>query len=218
MIEETIRGKIVELVQEADQLTLGASGGIARNTAHIAACESWIVQAHNAIRLAVPIHDNPYRTRIEKLAGNHSSGIVLSVASIAQILRALLPDIDRRLLGELGNKIRAETFDDFLDHAEDYLNRKMKNETGTIAGVVFEDTIRRVYRDKISNDKGMQLEDVINALARATLITSQQSKQAKVASHVRTKATHAQWNEFDLDGVRQTVEITKRLLADHFGG
>ena len=37
MIEETIRGKIVELVQEADQLTLGASGGIARNTAHIAA-------------------------------------------------------------------------------------------------------------------------------------------------------------------------------------
>jgi len=55
-----------------------------------------------------------------------------------------LPDIDRGLLGDLGNKIRAETFDDFLDHAEDYLKRNLKNEAGTIGGVVFEDTIRRV--------------------------------------------------------------------------
>jgi hypothetical protein len=215
-IEENIRVKITELVREADQLTAGSSG-VARDTKQLAACEGWIVQAHNVIRLAVPVTDNPYRTRVQKIAEHHS-GIIAAVASIGQILRALLPDIDRGLLGELGNKIRAEAFDDFLDHARAYLERNMKNESGAIAGVVFEDTIRRVYRDRIGDEKGKRLEDVINELTRANIITGQQNKQAKVASHVRTKATHAQWDEFDLDGVKQTIDVTRRFIADHLGG
>jgi hypothetical protein len=217
MIEENIRAKISELIREAGPLTSG--GGIARDISHIAACEGWIVQAHNVVILAVPIRDNPYRARVDRLVEHGGSGgIVRVVASVAEILRALLPDIDRGLLSDFGNKIRAEAFDEFLDHATEYLKRRMKNEAGTIAGVVFEDTIRRVFRDKLGNEKGKQLEDVINELARANVITGQQSKQAKVASHVRTKATHAQWEEFDLEGVSQTVDITKRLLADHLGG
>ena len=63
-----------------------------------------------------------------------------------------------------------------------------------IAGVVFEDAIRRIYRNKIADDdKGKELEELINALARKGVITGQQSKQAKVAAHVRSKATHALW-------------------------
>jgi polyhydroxyalkanoate synthesis regulator phasin len=87
-----------------------------------------------------------------------------------------------------------------------------------IAGVVFEDTIRRICRDSDLIDKGTQLEDLINDLVKKGKITSQQSKQAKVASHVRTKATHAQWDEFDLEGVSATIQITQRLLRDHLGG
>jgi len=49
----------------------------------------------------------------------------------------------------LGNKIRAETFDDFLDHAVFYAKKGRKMEAGVIAGVVFEDTIRRIHREKI---------------------------------------------------------------------
>ena len=57
------------------------------------------------------------------------------------------------------------------------------------------------HRDKIADDKGQPLEDIINTLAKQSVITGQQSKQAKVAAHVRTKATHAQWDEFNLEGV-----------------
>jgi hypothetical protein len=91
-------------------------------------------------------------------------------------------------------------------------------QAGVIAGVVFEDTIRRIHRDKIGDDKGKQLEDVINALATQNVITGLQSKQAKVAAHVRTKATHAQWGEFELSDVESTIQITKRFLADHLRG
>ncbi len=91
-------------------------------------------------------------------------------------------------------------------------------EAGVIAGVVFEDTIRRIYRDKITDDKDQSLEDLINGLAKRDVITGQQSKQSKVAAHVRTKATHAQWDEFDLTGVEGTIQITKLLLREHLGG
>ena len=89
-------------------------------------------------------------------------------------------------------------------------------EAGVIAGVVFEDTIRRIYRNKIADDKGKSLEDIINALAKQSVITGQQSKQAKVAAHVRTKAT--QWDEFDIAGVQDTIQITRRFLSNHLGG
>jgi hypothetical protein len=84
--------------------------------------------------LAVPSPSNPYRVRIDK--SDSGGGAVQRVAVIAQMLRALLPDIDAGLLGDLGNKIRAETFDDFLDHAESFLQDGPKMEAGVIAGVV----------------------------------------------------------------------------------
>ena len=213
MIEDNIRRKIENLITRAPPLF--QSGGVARDTRHLAACEAWITEALNVIQLTIPAPNNAYRVRIEKTGGG---GAVQQVASISEMLRALLPDIDDGLLGDLGNKIRAETFDDFLDHAELYVQKGRKMEAGVIAGVVFEDTIRRIHRDKIADDTDLKLEDVINALAKQNVITGLQSKQAKVAAHVRTKATHAQWDEFELPDVESTIQITKRFLADHLGG
>ena len=88
------------------------------------------------------------------------------------------------------------------------------------AGVVFEDTIRRIYRDKITDDdKGQKLEELINTLAKQNVITGQQSKQAKVAAHVRTEANSCSvGDEFDRAGVEATIQITKRFLREHLGG
>jgi hypothetical protein len=117
------------------------------------------------------------------------------------------------LLTTLSNRVRAEIFDDFLDHAQLYLKDSRKQEAGVIAGVVFEDTIRRICRDKGIDDKDQKLEYLINALTKQGVITGLQSKQAKVGSHVRTKATHARWDEFDLQSVTQTIQITKRFSS-----
>ena len=217
MIEERILQKLQELVARSGGLNITTSGN-ARDTRHLSECQGWITEALNVIELAVPMPKNAYRRRVEKIGEGPGLGYAQRVASIAEILRALLLDIDAGLLGDLGNKIRAETFDSFLDHAELYLKKGNKNEAGAIAGVVFEDTVRRMYRDKLGDDKDQNLEGLINALASQGVITGQQSKQAKVGSHVRTKATHARWDEFDIEGVESTIQITKRFLREHFGG
>ena len=117
------------------------------------------------------------------------------------------------------NQIRAETFDDFLEHADVYRKEGQKQAAGVLAGVVFEDTIRRICRAKGKGivEKGEDLDKLINALAKQTVITGQQARQARTAAFVRTKATHAQWDEFDLDGVESTVQITRLFLQEHLG-
>ena len=224
-IEKHVQDKMLELIASAGRIAnaLPPAGlvireGSTRSAAERAAAESWIVQAANIVRVAVPASDNPYRTRIEELANRNKSHISSSVIFIAEILSALVKDLNRGLLNDFGNQIRAEAFDDFLDHAAAYLKDKRKNEAGTIAGVVFEDTIRRIYRNKIGDEKDTSLDFVISELLKKNVITAIKGKQARVAAHVRTKATHAQWSEFELNDVAQTVDLTRRFIADYLGG
>ncbi len=220
MIEENIRRKFEELIVRSSNFVPHVSpNGFATESRYIPQFEGWLAEALNLVEIAVPEPDNAYRRSVEKLSDGSSGPIGRRIQSIAQILPALLADVDAGLLGSLGNRIRAETFDDFLDHADEYRKEGRKNEAGVIAGVVFEDTVRRICRDKCNIvDKDRSLEDLINDLTRRRLITGQQSKQAKVGSHVRTKATHALWDEFDIDGVIATIGITRTFLKEHLGG
>jgi hypothetical protein len=63
-------------------------------------------------------------------------------------------------------------------------------------------------RQKIENliRRARQLGSIPGGIARDSheregVISGQQSKQAKVASHVRNMATHALWDKFDREGV-----------------
>jgi hypothetical protein len=212
MLEDVIRRKIEDLVRRAAGLS-----GITRSNTQVAQCEGWITEALNVIVVAIPIEDNPYRRRMQGLAGP-GGGVAQKVGAIAECLRAFLPDVDAGLIANFGNKVRAETFDDFLDHAEAYRQEGEKQAAGVLAGVVFEDTIRRICRDQNMNEKGEDLDRLISALTRQNVITGQQGKQARVAAHVRTQATHAQWDEYNLDGVAETIQLTRTFLREHLGG
>jgi hypothetical protein len=214
MLEQAIRAKIQDLTRRSDALT---SGGRLRDAGHIGLCQGWITEAMNIIELAVPIENNSYRRQVTKI-GEGDGEFIADVASIAAILRGLLPDIDAGLIADFGNTIRAETFDDFLEHADTYLKDGQKQAAGVLAGVVFEDTIRRICRDRGIVEKGEDIDKLISALAKQTAITGQQARQARTAAFVRTQATHAQWDEYDLDGVAATITLTRTLLRDHLGG
>ena len=107
---------------------------------------------------------------------------------------------------------RAETFDDFLDHADAYLLEGRKSEAGVIAGVVFEDTLRQICRNEKITEKGLRLDGLISELTSRGELSGVKAKRARVAAHVRTKASHAQWEEFEINDVKATVEFTRELI------
>ena len=135
------------------------------------------------------------------------------MAELASVLRNMVVDANAGLLASVANQARAETFDDFLDHADAYLKEKRKNEAGVIAGVVFEDTMRQVCRNDGITEKGLKLDGLISELSTRGELSGVKAKRARAAAHVRTKASHAQWDEFELDDVRATIEFTRELIS-----
>src|SRR5262245_58649455 len=176
--------------------------------------EAWVIEAVNAVELAVPDSLNAYRNG---LAQAKFSIIPLPerVPRIATLLRSLLTDIDAGLISTLANAIRAETLDDFLDQAFGYLDLGQNDQAGVIAAGVFENTMQQIYAAQIDGFSRPQLERVIVALTKNGTITDQQAAQVRVAQHVRNKASHADWSGFDMEGVKDTLNITKTLIEAH---
>ena len=110
------------------------------------------------------------------------------------------------------NQAIAATFDDFLDHGAEYLNRRRKDEAAVIAGIVFEDTIRRICRVLGITENGVALDQLITELTKQGALTALKAKRARAAAGVRTSAAHARWEEIDLGDVRPVIELTKELI------
>jgi predicted nucleic acid-binding protein len=150
---------------------------------------------------------------VDRIAeSDHGYGIHNAVREVSLVLINLLRDADAGMLAAVADQARAEAFDDFLDHAAQYLKSARKQEAGVIAGVVFEDAVRRISRKLLIPEKGEKLDALISALASRGEITAVKAKRARVAADVRTKATHAQWDEYEVEDVRATIEFTRELI------
>ena len=215
-IEKKVREKFEELINSGNQLKRGNEHGQVHNQDHGQKCVGWLASAQNIVHLVIGNNDNPYKKSVDKIC-NTDRGycIPISVGEVTVILKLLLQDIDQGLLASIEDQTRASVFDDFLDHAKEYTRNNISNEAGVIAGVVFEDTLRTICRNSGINEKGEKLDFLIDQLVKSGILTQIKAKRARVAAHVRTKATHAQWDEFEIEDVNTTIEFTEELLLKH---
>lgn len=219
MIEQKLRDRLSELVGCSANLARGDEYGQVTSENQAAECSAWLTTAQNAIHLVLTDPKSPYRAKADKIAdADHGFTINRAVAEFSAVLQALLKDIDDGLLASVANQARAETFDDFLDHAQAYFDEKRKSESGVIAGVVFEDTLRQICRKQGVPEKGEKLDGLISELTKRGDLSPVKAKRARVAAHVRTKASHAQWDEFELEDVKATIEFTRELIEANLDG
>ena len=213
-VEDNVRQRLEGLIAEGQRLRHGNQHGQVRSEEHRQMCVAWFAPVQNVIQLVCPNPDNAYRKRSEAIIESRRGLVVqTAVGELTDLLSNLMVDIQHGLLSSVANMARAEAFDNFLDHAEVYCRDGRKNESGVIAGVVFEDSVRKIC-DKFSvPQKGQKLDDLISVLAKSDIISQTKAKRARVAAHVRTKATHAQWDEFDLKDVSVTIEFTRELIS-----
>ncbi|MDV6348811.1 hypothetical protein R2083_14920 [Nitrosomonas sp. Is35] len=218
-IEDTIKKRIEELLSETAWLTQSDDEGATISDQQRHECSAWLVSAQHIIYLICAEIKTPYLARANNIAEkDHGWLINLGVGEMAALLRTLLADANAGLLSSIADRARAETFDDFLDHADKYLADQRKNESGVIAGVVFEDTLRRICRRLNIIEKGVKLDALISELSSHGELSAIKAKRARVAAHVRTKASHAQWEEFESSDVQATIEFTRELVSSKLDG
>lgn len=213
-IEDTVKERVVELLQHSSRLTVGDEHGGTVDDRQRQQCSAWLASAQNAVHLICDSPQTPYRIRADKIADKeHGWAIHNAVGEFAALLQNLLVDAEAGLLTSVADQARAVAFDDFLDHADVYYADGRKNESGVISGVVFEDTLRRICHKAGVIEKGLKLDGLISELTNLGHLTAIKAKRARVAAHVRTKASHAQWDEFELTDVRATIEFTRELIT-----
>lgn len=213
-VEDKILQRLTELIEQSKTLSVGNEYGQCVHEKQIADCSAWITAAQNAVHLVFSSPTAPYRQKADQIASrSHGYVIHTAVGKLASVLRNMVIDANAGLLASVANQARAETFDDFLDHGEAYLKDGRKNEAGVIAGVVFEDTLRQVCRNEGIVEKGLKLDGLISELTTRSELSGVKAKRARVAAHVRTKASHAQWDEYELEDVRATIEFARELIS-----
>lgn len=221
MIEARINARLSELQSEARTLEEArnlAGGGM--NTDR-AACAGWIASAMHVLSLIISDPISPYRAAALRLSIKAQSASAwepaeTAVKEFAGILRALQRDIAAGLITRIDNAVRGETYDDLLDHAQDYLKGKRKEGSGTLAGVVFEDTMRRIAKTHSVTETGM--DQLITALEKKGVLNTVLTKRCRAAAALRTSATHARWEEFELPEVQATINVTRELINQHLAG
>lgn len=144
--------------------------------------------------------------------GNSSRSNRITITTLLEILRNVKEEIKGGFFSTVVSQIQAGVFDDFIEHADAFLKAGRKNEAGAIAGVTFEDTIRKLCTKQGIPEKSRKLDELISELTRSKIINDLEAKRARVAAHVRTKATHAQWDEFDADAVSEVIGFLRNSL------
>lgn len=184
----------------------------------VAACIGWISAASHLLEMiCASMPNSSYLVQARRLRDDRASmsqsahGIVRSLVAL---MRQLLVDVERGLLGSVERKVSSETYDDLLDHADAYLSESRKDPAGVVAGVVFEDTIRRICDVHGISHTGKTLDPLIQALKAANQLTRLEAKEAVSAAGLRTSATHALWNEFDAEQVKVVLAFTRRLVRE----
>ena len=215
-LEERIRNKFGELITSSATLKIGNRHRQILNDQHSHDCKAWLASAQNLAHLILGTSSNPYKTNIDKICStDRGLRIHDSVGAVASILESLLSDIDNGLISSIENQTKAVVFDDFLDHAKEYAKRDLSKESGVISGVVFEDTLRTICRNHDIEEKGKKLDELISVLSKKEIFNKLKAKKARVAAHVRTKATHAQWDEFGISDVNETIAFTEELITNN---
>ena len=216
IIEDKVKERIVSLITEAQSLSRGNSHGQRLSEDHSSQCKGWLASAAHMMNLVCGESTSAYKNEFQKiLDSNWGFAIPNAVGAGKSILEGVVTDIDLGLLSSITDMARAETFDNFLDHAKHYQKNGDKREAGVISGVVFEDSIRRVCDKNDIEQKGVKLDELISKLTKQGTISQTKAKRARVAAHVRTKATHAQWDEFEISDVGATIKFTEELIENH---
>ena len=215
--KENVCDKFAELISLSENLKIGNAAGQRRNSAHEHGCIAWLASAQNLVHFVLGDSSSPYKDRTDSICSeSHGYMIHEAVGSVAAMLRALSTDIDNGLISSIENQTRGVVFSDFLDHARAYAERNQPSESGAISGVVFEDTIRTLCRMHNVEENGVQLDLLISQLSKKGVLSQIKAKRARAAANVRTKATHAQWDEFDRSDVMATIEFTQELISKNF--
>ena len=137
------------------------------------------------------------------------------VSKMLGLLMSAQQEWESGLMRRIEYIVSAETFDDFIDHAENYHKGNKKIESAVLASAVLEDTVKKICLKNSISTKGQSLESLIDELSKAGAITPVKAKRIKAFAGVRNHALHAEFDDFDIKDVGEMIKGIRELIEDY---
>lgn len=173
------------------------------NEIQIPLYQTWLSSVSNLI-LLVARKDSHYLDEYKRLITNENMAMGIPsrvVLKMFGLLNSAREEWSGGMLRDIEYVIAAETFDDFLDHADSYHKAGKKIESSVLASAVLEDTIKKIAVKNSIEARGRTLDPLIDDLKAAGVFTPVKAKRAKAYAGIRNKALHAEWEDFDIKDV-----------------
>jgi hypothetical protein len=188
--------------------------GSGKSSATPVGMDGWMVSAASVVEAVVtkPLH--PYRHTSSMSLASYQFEPERALRSMLGMLQQLKVDFEAGLLSDLEAQFSAQALGDLLNHAEEYLRHNRREPAGLLAGVVFEDTVRRLCGKHNVTEVGVRLDTLLAELVKAGALTPLERRECDLAAGLRTSATHARWEEFDARQVETVLSLTRRLMSE----
>jgi hypothetical protein len=134
------------------------------------------------------------------------------------IARAIKHEIDSDLLVDFRLLVQADIFADFLEMGEYLLNEGYKDAAAVIIGSVLEDHLRTLSKRaglETTGDGGkpMTIDPLNSQLAKAGCYSKLVQKQITTWAHIRNKAAHGEYGEYNLEQVRMMLMFVQSCVT-----
>lgn len=221
-MKETISIRFDTLIEEGKRLEESIRGSLLRgpsdmlDNSRVTEYQAFISSSANLIK-SISRPASPYYEQIDSILQHEHLAWGVPIVVFQKVLGLLISakqEWDYGLIRQIEYIFVAETFDDFLDHADSYHKGNKKIEAAVLASAVLEDTIKRIARKNGVEPRGLLLEQLIDELVKADVFTPVKAKRVQSFSGIRNSVLRAEWDDFDIRDVGQLIDETRELIME----
>ncbi len=192
----------------------------------IAEVSSWITRLGQLVKKLYGENSQHYKNYSQAISVEgfyviHSNwyGHISQVQGIALTVKH---DVDNDLLSNIRGLLQAEIFGNFLEIGEHLLSEGYKDAAAVTIGAVLEDALREICKiNGISttkpNGSPMTIEPLNTELAKAEIYSKLVQKQITSFAHIRNKAAHGQYSEYDHAQVELMLLFVQSFSEQNLG-
>ncbi|WP_047691297.1 hypothetical protein [Vibrio sp. ZOR0018] len=142
------------------------------------------------------------------------------VSQVHGVALTVKHDIENDLIANIKGLLQAEIFANFLEIGEHLLNEGYKDAAAVTIGAVLEDGLRELSKKNgiavvKPNGAPKTIEPLNTELAQNEVYSKLVQKQVTSFAHIRNKAAHGQYDEYDVSQVQMMLLFVQGFSAQY---
>ena len=178
--------------------------------------EGWATSAENLIRAIYgetsPHYKNFKEAYVDCRGGEHD------IRTLVAVFRSAKQDFEGGYVFNVELRVSGEVFGDFVSLAKTSLAEGQKDVAAVLACAALEDAIKRLAMANSMPVEGKTMQDLVNALKSAGVVSGAQKSLLDAMPRIRNMAMHAEWSKITEPDVSNVLGYVEQLLLSKFSG